>query len=182
MEKSEYVSNEESPLQTIEFVQTILNIVNALTLHITTWLPIVLFAAFWILSMFASIWTGYLNRTLPAFLNTVIWDMMYIPAMRSFVSVMVCTYTCNYFGQPDSFKPYPSLDMLPTISCASPGYYVWFVAAILAVAIHHPQALNFVAFKKNESDPALRLLPRFNVLFYVAKVYRHLHFYSFLFL
>ena len=157
-------------MQTIEGFETLFTIIRAVTLHITTWLPIILFVVFWILVMFAFSWSFLMNKTLPPFINTIIYDMMYIPSMRSFVSVMVCTYSCKYYGQPDDFKPYPSLDMLPSISCATFGYYLWVLLAVIAVGIHHPLSLNFVAIKKNESDPALRLLPRFNVLFYVAKV------------
>ena len=172
MENSQYTSNEDSPMTTIQGFETIFTIIRVLTLHITMWLPIVLFVVFWVISIFATLWSGHMKRTLPPFINTIIYDMMYIPAMRSFVSVMVCTYHCTYFGQPDDFKPYPPLDMMPSISCATFPYYLWFLIAIIGVGVHHPLSLNFVAFKKNDSDPAMRLLPRFNVLFYVAKVWQ----------
>lgn len=171
MDNFEFTSNDESPMVSIKGFETVFMIINYLTLKITEWLPIVLFVVFWIIIMFAAVWTGVLSNKLPPFINTVIWDMMYIPAMRSFVEVMVCTYRCSYFQQPESFQPYPSLDMMPSISCFSVGYNFWLVAAILGVAFLHPLALNFVAFKKNDSDPAMRLLPRFNVVFYVGKVF-----------
>lgn len=95
---------------------------------------------------------------------------MYIPATRSFIEVFVCTYTCRYFGQPASFEPYAPLDLYHSLPCNSTVHAVWFAFAVVGIVLLHPMALKFVAFVKNESDPAMRLLPRFNVVFVCTKV------------
>ncbi|KAH7816823.1 uncharacterized protein MONOS_1595 [Monocercomonoides exilis] len=165
----QFSSNETSPLQ-LPFFGTFFQIIKIITLKLSDWMSLILFCVFFIVTTFAAIWTKHLKRDMHHFLNQIIWDFMYIPATRSFVEAFVCTYHCNFFGQPASFKPYPPMDLYHSVPCNSVGYTIWFAAGYIGTLMLQPLALNFVAFKKNESDAAMRLRPRFNVLFYVCKL------------
>jgi hypothetical protein len=90
--------------------------------------------------------------------------------MRSFASVFACTYTCHYLNQPATFVPFPFLDLFPNMACWKGWHIVWAIFACVGILFMHPLALRFVAREKNRDDPAMRMLPKFNVIYIVAKV------------
>jgi hypothetical protein len=103
-------------------------------------------------------------------INVFVWDIFYIPAMRSFASVFACTYTCRYFNQPSTFEPFPFMDSFPNSPCWTGIHITWVVFASIGIVLMHPLALRFVAKDKNRDDPAMRMLPKFNVIYIVSKV------------
>jgi hypothetical protein len=165
----EFTKTETSPFK-IPYFQNLIDVLTLTAFTFIGFLPIIMFIGFFIVISLTLIWTRVLKKKLPTLLNPIIWDMMYIPAMRSFLTVFGCTYTCKYFGVDSSFEPYVALDLFPSIHCWRTLHIVWVIFAILGIALYHPLALRFVAKDKNNDDPAMRLLPRFNVLFVVAKV------------
>ncbi|KAA6391716.1 MAG: hypothetical protein EZS28_012756, partial [Streblomastix strix] len=164
------VTEAESSPMTLPVFDEIFQILQYAALKFTSWIPIILFIVYYFITIFAFLWTIILKHNLPSFLSPIIFDSLYMPQVSAYLQVFACTYTCKYFGQQSGFVPFPSLDMFPSISCNSPIHIIWFILAFFGIMILHPLTTWFVAFEKNKSDPAMRLLPRFNVIFYSMKL------------
>jgi len=169
MENFEFTKNESSPMK-FEFLEKILSIVNIVSLKFSGFIPLLMFIFFWVVTISQFLWTIILDKKAKNFINVLVLDMMYIPAMSSFVETFVCTFKCKYFGDITNVQLSPRMDMYHNISCNSVGYYIWFAAAILGILVMHPMSLDFVQNKKNDDDPAMRMVPSFNICFYVFKV------------
>jgi hypothetical protein len=169
MEGYNFISGETSPFN-YTFFTVVFDFFRILSLSFAAFIDILIFSFFFLTVLFAFIWKVVMKQKMHTVINIFMWDIFYIPGMRSFASVFACTYTCRYLNQPSNFKPFPFLDSFPNTACWKAWHIVWVIFAIIGILLMHPLALRFVAREKNRDDPAMRMLPRFNVIYIVAKV------------
>lgn len=80
-----------------------------------------------------------------------------------------CTYPAGT-PLPPPTAPWIYLDASPNFRCWSALHALLAAVAVAMLVVLYPMALNYVAFVKNNTNPAMRLLPRFNVIFVAVKV------------
>ncbi|KAA6373911.1 MAG: hypothetical protein EZS28_030563, partial [Streblomastix strix] len=156
-------------------------IAQYITLRFSSWVPLALFIFFYFITFVTNIIRfrddrikqprshSALSQDIKNFVVEVLLCSLYIPATRSFLQMMVCEYTCSYFRQPASFKPYPPMVQYHKFSCVSPGFIVLYFLAFIRILHYHPVTLRFVAFEKNQSQPVMRFHPRFYVVYFEIK-------------
>ncbi|KAK2956203.1 hypothetical protein BLNAU_8767 [Blattamonas nauphoetae] len=163
-----FLSHASSPFS-LPFFKVILDVYDIITLQFGDIMTLVIFVFFLIFLLFALYWTVYLDRALHPFINMIVFEMFYIPITRSFMRMLASNYACTHYGQPATFKPYPPMTYFTAISSTSAFSIVIFSLSILGIVILQPLTFQYIAFVRNQRNPAMRMLPRFNVMFYVAK-------------
>jgi hypothetical protein len=164
-----FISEIDAPI--LSYLPYLAEITNVLSLvPVGSYLPYLSFFLFFVMVISVFIWLFVFKKELSSFLNEIILETLFIPAMRSFFSIFGCHYSCSHFGQPSTFIPYAPMAIDSSVSCWSFFHIGLSFCAGVAIAIMFPLAINYLAFEKNKTDPAMRMLPRFNVFLVVCKV------------
>ncbi|KAK2954692.1 hypothetical protein BLNAU_10348 [Blattamonas nauphoetae] len=164
----QFKENKSSPF-TIGWIKQIMDIVDILLLQFGQIMPVVLVVVFIGVLIFSTVWTTCMKKEFHPIISKVIFDMIYIPSCRSYFRFLSFKFTCTYFGQPGSFVPYPSMHLFPTVPLSNAFPWVMFAICGIAVALLQPFTFKFVALKKNDADPSMRIMPKYFLVFYVAK-------------
>ncbi|KAA6399491.1 MAG: hypothetical protein EZS28_004981 [Streblomastix strix] len=163
------------------FIARVLQILQYITLRFTSWVPIFLFVFFYLVTFVTNIIRirddrikaptshSAVSKSLNNFLTELFLSTLYIPATQTFLQMMVCEYSCSYFRQAASFKPFQPMAQYHTYSCTSAGFIILFILAYIRILLYHPTTMRFIAFEVNQSEPVMRFHPKFQVVYFEIK-------------
>ena len=104
--------------------------------------------------------TDDLEIKVPAFVQSLVFDVLYVIILESLLAAFVCTYRCQYSPDNPPLTPYPPHDIYSQISCSSPEYTFTFILAVFSIGFYHCRA-SYVILHTGEEDSGIVSAPSF---------------------